>query len=232
MDLYPPHFRFQWWLCSRITFHFRTASLPGVGGMQISPQKCIQMHETMHLHAINHKKAKYSTKSATRTFLRVRLEFLHGLCGSDVSRFSPRMDTQLCMDVEEYYWSAPMKFVLLKHASVARKMSSFHANEPGSRNISGPNSRSARQTRLPSPLDASDIHRNTQSCVAAQVWSHLAESEVPEPEGGKYLKIVTMLWSPFKGRRKTPAYTADVRPSVFVLLIDLTTHDDLSPTLA
>lgn len=60
----------------------------------------------------------------------------------------------------------------------------------------------------------------------AQVWYHLGESE--ELERGKYLEIVTMLLVTIQRTQEDTACTADVHPSVFVLLMDLTTHDDLS----
>ena len=45
-----------------------TASLPGIADMHFTLLKCIETHETTHMHTMNQKIAEYSMKSATRTF--------------------------------------------------------------------------------------------------------------------------------------------------------------------
>src|ERR1700733_5261967 len=74
--------RFQRWLCSQMTFQFRTASLPGIAGMRFSYLKCVETRKTTHSHMINPKIVKYSTKSATRTF-----------CGHVALFFAPKRAT-------------------------------------------------------------------------------------------------------------------------------------------
>src|ERR1700733_12426071 len=103
-------------------FPWRTASLPGVAGMQFSLPKCVERHEVTLIHIMNQKKVKYCTKSATRTFLRVWRKFETGLSGPNVSRFSSRTNTKLCRDVEEDCWSVFMWFAFPKNALGARKL--------------------------------------------------------------------------------------------------------------
>lgn len=98
----------------------RTASLPGVGGMQFSRRKWVRAHEIARLHAINQKKPKYSTKSATRTFRQRRLKFKSRLRRPNASRFSSRTNSKFCRNVEEDYWSMLVQFAFLERALVAR----------------------------------------------------------------------------------------------------------------
>jgi len=95
---------------------------PGIAGMQFSPLKCVERHEITLIRIMNQKKVKYSTKSATRTFLPVWRKFGSGLGGPNVSRFSSRMDTQLCRDVEGDCWSVFVWLVFPKHALGAREL--------------------------------------------------------------------------------------------------------------
>jgi len=65
-------------------------------------------HETMRLHTNNQKTARYSTKSATRTFCEYGANLRMVLCDPNASRFSWPMYTKLCIDVEGDYWSMLM----------------------------------------------------------------------------------------------------------------------------
>ena len=105
-----------------ITFQFRIASLPGIAGTRFSLLKCVGTHEATHPYTINQKKVKYSTKSATRIFLRGRPKFLHGLRGPNASRFSSPTNAKLFRNVEEGYRSVPVRFAFPKHALVARNL--------------------------------------------------------------------------------------------------------------
>ena len=63
--------------------------------MQFSFLKCIETHEVTYLYTTSKKKAKYSTKSATRLFVSLVCKPKHGSRGPNASRFSSLSDTQL-----------------------------------------------------------------------------------------------------------------------------------------
>ena len=90
---------------------------------QFSPLKCVETHQITHIYMMNQKKAKYSMKSATRMFCEDGANFGCGLRGPNASRFSSRMNTQLCRGVEEDCWSVLMQFDSPKHGLAARKSS-------------------------------------------------------------------------------------------------------------
>ena len=47
----------------------RIATPPGIAGVQFSLLKCLETHDITYIYIMNQKKPKYSTKSATRTFV-------------------------------------------------------------------------------------------------------------------------------------------------------------------
>ena len=50
-------------------FQFRTASLPGVAGMQFSLLKCVETHEITHIHTNNPKKSEIFHEKRDTYFL-------------------------------------------------------------------------------------------------------------------------------------------------------------------
>jgi len=71
------------------------ASLPGAAGMQFPLLKCVGAKGTMHIHTINTKNPKYSTKSATRLFCEYGANLGPSLYVPNASRFSSLLNAQL-----------------------------------------------------------------------------------------------------------------------------------------